>query len=285
MLTVLESIRLSTKYLEDKGVSEARLNAELLLAEVLQMKRLELYLSYEKPLSEKEKTLYREYLRRRGEREPLQYIVGHAEFYGESFLVNRKVLIPRPETEQLVEKIVKENLSPELIKIMDIGTGSGNIPIILKKEIPTADITGVDISNEALEIARENCKIILNDEVINFVQGDIFDENFTESFSDFNIIVSNPPYVSGEEFNSLEDEVKLFEPEIAVTDKANGLTFYERIADVATKALKNNGKLYLEVGHNESEEVKEILADKGFARIEVVQDYAGIDRIIKAERV
>ncbi len=284
MLTVLDAIKLSTEYLEEKGVKEARLNAELLLADVLKMKRLELYLSYEKPLSEKEKNAYREFLKRRGEREPLQYVLGYAEFYGERFSVNRNVLIPRPETELLVEKIVSENLSPDLISILDIGTGSGNIPIILKKEIPTAEITAVDISEEALEVASENCRKILNEEIIHFEKADIFDVNFTRLFSNFDIIISNPPYVSKDEFSELEDEVKIFEPEIAVTDKSDGLTFYKRIAEAASESLKPGGKLYFEIGHNEGKEVKQILTDKGFGKIEITKDYAEKDRIIRAEK-
>ncbi len=285
MLTVLEAIRLSTKYLEEKRVKEARLNAELLLADILNLKRLELYLSYEKPLNEKEKGKYREFLKRRGEHEPLQYILGYADFYGERFIVNRNVLIPRPETELLIEKICKENLSPEIISILDIGAGSGNISIMLKKEIPSAEITAVDISEEALKVASENAKRLLKNEEINFIQADIFSGDFPEQFSDIEIIVSNPPYVPIEEFEELDEEVKTFEPKKAVTDNGDGLSFYRRISEVAILSLKEGGKIYLEIGHKESNEVSSILERSGFANIEVTKDLSGIERIIRAEKL
>jgi release factor glutamine methyltransferase len=284
MLTVLQAIELSKKYLEEKGVKEARLNAELLLADILKMKRLELYLSYEKPLSEKEKIKYREYLKRRSEHEPLQYILGYAEFYGERFSVNHNVLIPRPETELLVEKIVKESLSPDLISILDIGTGSGIIPVILKKEIPTAEITAVDISNEALEVARNNSHEILNEDIIHFEQADIFGDDFPKRFSGYNIVVSNPPYVSLEEFNTLDSEVKDFEPKSAVTDNGDGFNFYRRIAELAELILLPKGKLYLEIGHSEAEKIVDLLKNAGLKNIEVTKDLAGIDRIVRGER-
>jgi release factor glutamine methyltransferase len=284
MLTVLQAIELSKKYLDEKGVKEARLNAELLLADILKMKRLELYLSYEKPLSEKEKTKYREYLRRRGEHEPLQYILGYTEFYGNKYIVNPSVLIPRPETELLVEKIAKENLSPDLIRVLDIGTGSGNIAISLKKELPTAEVTGVDKSDEALEVAELNCKKILGSEEVVFQQADIFDDDFPARFNGFDIVVSNPPYVSIEEFKTLDSEVKDFEPQSAVTDNSDGYNFYRRIAELANLLLLPKGKLYLEIGHSEAEGIVDMLRNSGLKNIEVTKDLAGIERIIKGER-
>ncbi len=284
MLTVLQAIQLSTKYLEEKEVKEARLNAELLLADILKMKRLELYLSYEKPLSEKEKSKYREYLKRRGEHEPLQYVLGYTEFYGNKFIVNPAVLIPRPETELLVEKIATENLSPDLIRILDIGTGSGNIAISLKKELPTAEVTAVDNSEDALKVAALNCKNILGPEFVDFQQVDVFDENFADRFSDYDIVVSNPPYVSIDEFNSLDSEVKNFEPKSAVTDNNDGYKFYRRIAELANLLLVPKGKLYLEIGHSEKEGIVDLLRENGLENIEVTKDLSGIDRIIKAEK-
>ena len=284
MLTVLQAIQLSTKYLEEKEVKEARLNAELLLADILKMKRLELYLSYEKPLSEKEKSKYREYLKRRGEHEPLQYVLGYTEFYGNKFIVNPAVLIPRPETELLVEKIATENLSPDLIRILDIGTGSGNIAILLKKELPTAEVTAIDNSEDALKVAALNCKNILGPEFVDFQQVDVFDENFADRFSDYDIVVSNPPYVSIDEFNSLDSEVKNFEPKSAVTDNNDGYKFYRRIAELANLLLVPKGKLYLEIGHSEKEGIVDLLRENGLENIEVTKDLSGIDRIIKAEK-
>ena len=285
MLSVLEAIKLSAEYLEKKGIESPRLNAELLLAEVLNLKRMELYLQFDRPLSEEEKNAYRTFLKLRGEKKPLQQILGHTEFMGEMFIVSSDVLIPRPETELLVEKIAND--FPNFTgKILDIGTGSGNIAIMLAKLLPDAEIFALDISPKALEIAQENEMKILSENKINFSRADVFsDEIFSNGENNkFEIIVSNPPYISKEEFEKLQAEVKDYEPRTALTDERDGLSFYERIAELGTQLLVPNGKIYFELGAGLSEKVKEILTRNNYATIEIIKDYAGIDRIIKAER-
>ncbi len=285
MLSVLEAIKLSAEYLEKKGIKSPRLNAELLLAEVLNLKRMELYLQFDRPLTEEEKNAYRTFLKLRGEKKPLQQILGHTEFMGETFVVSSDVLIPRPETELLIEKITND--FPNFTgKILDIGTGSGNIAIMLAKLLPDAEIFALDISPKALEIAQENEMKILSENKINFSRADVFsDEIFSNGENNkFEIIVSNPPYISKEEFEKLQAEVKDYEPRTALTDERDGLSFYERIAELGTQLLVPNGKIYFELGAGLSEKVKEILTRNNYATIEIIKDYAGIDRIIKAEK-
>ncbi len=281
MLTVLESLKLSADYLEKKGISSPRLNAELLLADILGLKRLELYLQFERPLTEMEKEKYRQYLSRRARNEPLQYILGYAEFMGEKFKVTPDVLIPRPETELLVEKIANEN--PLFNgKILDIGTGSGNIAVMLAKLIPEAEIWAFDVSEKALAVAKENAEKILGENRINFFKADVLRDDSESLCDGADIAVSNPPYISSEEFSELQPEVKNYEPEFALTDGGDGLSFYRVITEKSRYFLRRGGKIYFELGAGESEAVKEILAENGFSEIEITKDYAGIERIITA---
>jgi release factor glutamine methyltransferase len=283
ILTVLKAVELSAEYLKKKGIDEARPNAELLLADILNCKRLDLYLQFDRPLNEKEKSIYREYLSRRANGEPLQYITGEVEFYGLKLKVNPSVLIPRPETELLVEKIIEENKGKGELKILDIGTGSGNIAIALKVNLPGANIFSIDISEEALETARGNAELNGLQDGITFETADIFDENVITKFQDFDIIVSNPPYVSEKEMENIQREIKDYEPKEAVTDGTDGLKFFKRISSVAKMILKKGGKIYFEIGEGESEKVSEILSKEGFKNIEIEKDFSGIPRIVKGE--
>jgi len=245
-LTVLEAVNLSEEYLKKKGVSEARINAELLLAEILECKRLDLYLKFDRPLSAAETSVYREYLRRRGENEPLQYILGTAEFYGLKFEVNEEVLIPRPETELLIDQIIKAAGERESVKLLDIGTGSGNIPVSALRSLPNLSAVAVDLSETVLEIAKRNAVNNGVDERLSLIETDIF-ENEYGRLGEFDIIVSNPPYVAGSDFDSLQKEIKDFEPKNAVTDGKDGYSFYERISSIAGGLLKSEGGLMFEI--------------------------------------
>ena len=183
MITVLEAIKLSTDYLDKKNVESPRANAEILLAEVLNCKRLELYLSFDKPISENELSNYREFIKKRGMRIPLQYIIGFVEFYGLKIIVNQNVLIPRPETELLVEKIINDsssNFTKSNIRILDIGAGSGNISIALSKNLKNSNVLGIDISEKALEVAKQNAENNLVQNNIEFRKFDIKVDDITE---------------------------------------------------------------------------------------------------------
>lgn len=282
MLTVLEAVKLSTDYLQKKGIESPRLNAELLLAHLLNCKRLDLYLLFDRPLKENEIILYRELLKKRGSFVPLQYIIGNVEFYGLEFSVDSSVLIPRPETELLVDTIIEENKNTNL-KILDIGTGSGIIAIALAKSLEQPELFAIDISEAALANAKKNA--IKNDvtDRIKFLQLDVRSD-LTLIKESFDIIVSNPPYISKDEFPKLQTELRVFEPAIALTDYADGLSFFKIISEKAIRLLKNNGKLYFEIGKDQSDSVKKILQENGFANIQIKKDYQEIDRVISGEK-
>jgi release factor glutamine methyltransferase len=282
MLTVLEAIQKSTDYLEKKGIESSRLNAELLLAEILNCKRLDLYLRFERPLSEEEINKYREWIARRGKYEPLQYIIGKVEFYGLNFIVNNSVLIPRPETEILVETIVEQNKQRECLRILDIGTGSGIIPIALAKHLAGASVTTVDISSSALETAKLNAEANGVGDAITFIERDIFNMEYENAT--FDLIVSNPPYVSKEEYSLLQKEIVDYEPTLAVSDNEDGLKFYRFIIEKGKSWLAIGGKLYFEVGKDQSEKANEMMERKGYQNISVVKDYQQIERVIKGEK-
>lgn len=282
MITVLEAIKLSTEYLDKKGVESPRANAEILLAEILQCKRLELYLSFEKPLNEKELNQYREFIRQRGSRIPLQYITGHVEFFGMEFIVNHNVLIPRPETELLVEKIILENNKSTEFRILDIGIGSGNISVVLAKHLPKARVTGIDISESAINTAKQNAGLNLITDNLEIIRFDIFNDDLSQ-LNKYDIIVSNPPYISQEDYNELEPELKFHEPRIALTDGNNGFTFYKKIINSAAQLLYPGGKIYFEVGKDQHTKIFKILLENNFRNVHFLKDYSGIDRIIYGE--
>lgn len=284
MLTVIEAINSSAVYLDKKGIKSARLNSELLLAHVLCCKRLALYLSFDRPLQKDEIDSLRELIKRRSTFEPLQYIIGKVEFYGLEFEVNPSVLIPRPETELLVEKILNSVEKEEPLRIMDIGCGSGNISVVLAKYLPNAFITAIDISKSAIQTAENNAKLNSVEKQFVFLNKNILN-GFEIGEDHFDVIVSNPPYVSSVDFVNLEPELRLYEPKIALTDENDGLTFYRKISVIAKSILKDKGKLFFEIGAGQSQQVKNILSENGFARITIVQDYSEIDRIIIGERI
>lgn len=282
MLTVLEAIKLSTDYLEKKGVESARTNSELLLAEILNCKRLELYLAFDKPLSEEEVIAYREYLKKRGMRIPLQYILGYVDFYGYKFIVDQNVLIPRPETELLVEQVIKDNSAAGELRILDIGSGCGNISIVIADKMFNSDVTGIDISEKAILISEKNRDALLKKNNLNFLKFDILNDDI-EVLGKFDLVVSNPPYISLEDYNGLEPELKNYEPKISLTDNSDGLTFYKKIISVSKKILNPKGQLYFEIGKGQYKFITGMMIENGFSNLKIIKDYSGIERIIKGE--
>jgi release factor glutamine methyltransferase len=213
---------------------------------------------------------------------PIQYITGETKFYDLSFLVNKNVLIPRPETEELVNWIIEDaklNIQNSKFKILDIGTGSGCIPISIAKNLPNTEVYALDISKEALKIAKENA--LKNSTTINFIEADIL--NLKELPQKFDIIVSNPPYVRALEKTQMQQNVLANEPHLALfVEDTNALIFYDKIADLAKKHLTKNGKLYFEINQYLGKETVDLLQTKGFKNVQLKKDIFDADRMIKA---
>ncbi len=280
MHTVLELLQLTTGYFEKKQIESPRLNAELLLSHTLLCRRLDLYLMFDKPVKETELTAYREFVKQRGERVPLQYLVGDVEFYGLKFKTAKGALIPRPETELLVEKCLEAAVSFPDARILDIGCGSGNIVISLCANLENSSITAIDISEDALSLAVENAKAHILSERISFKKKDVLNEDCAD-LGQFDIIVSNPPYVKQADYAALQEEIVKYEPSIAVTDYADGFTFYRRIITLAEKLLNPRGILFFEMARDQTETIMELMRENNFTDIAVYKDLQSIERVIR----
>jgi release factor glutamine methyltransferase len=285
---VVQLINISARILDEKKISDARLNAELLLADVLNCSRFDLYLNFDKPLTKDELDRFRENIKRRINHEPLQYITGRTSFYGFDFIVNNKVLIPRPETELLVERILEDikKRSMSEVSIFEIGSGSGCISVSIAKSLLSGGtdvkIFSIDISEDSTEVAKENLKINnLSSDKVSFIVKDIFE--IEKLNRDFDYIISNPPYISYDEHKKLEMDVKDFEPEIALTDFGNGLKFYEKIFQLASGDVFN-GRIFCEIGFGQKDELIRILDKNKFKRYRFHNDYSSIPRILEAEK-
>lgn len=277
---LIDILNLSKEYLEKNGIDSPRLTAEYIICHVLEMDRMSLYLEFEKPLKNEEKIKIRELLIKRGKnKEPFQYIIGYEEFYGYKFKVDKNVLIPRPETELLVEAILEEIKNIENPKILDIGSGSGAIGITLALKRKDAVVLGVDISEEALKISNEN-KELNNANNIKFIKSDVFSEI---KYKEFDLIVSNPPYITEKDYSELMLEVK-HEPKTALVAADDGYYFYKKISKEAPLYLKNKGILAFELGINQYEKVKEYMLENSFINIKIKKDYGNIERIILGEK-
>lgn len=273
----VEILSKSIQYLKKFGVENARIDAEYIFSHVLNIKRNALVLNFNREITDDEKEKIREFLIRRGKkREPLQYILKEWEFYGLPFIVDERVLIPRPDTEILVEEckfLLEEVESP---KILDIGTGSGAIAITLAKLFPNSKVIGVDISSEALEIANKN-KELNNINNVEFILSDVFEKILEK---DFDLIVSNPPYISIDEYRELMPEVKNYEPRLALTDNGDGYYFYKKISKEAFEYLKKGGYLAFEIGYNQGEEVSKLMKKDGYDVKGVIRDYGDNQRVV-----
>lgn len=214
---------------------------------------------------------------------PIQYILNKADFYGEVFQVNESVLIPRQETEELVDLIIKNHKSSQNLKIIDIGTGSGCIPITLSKHLNNALVTTIDISKEAIKTAQENAKNLKTQ--VQFINADIFEWEYIFSDQQYNIIVSNPPYITPGEKQHMNQNVLAYEPELALfIEESAPLIFYDVISSFALKHLAPDGDLYFEINQYLGAEMKELMIKKGFEQVKLIKDINGADRIIHAKK-
>ncbi|HEX7119973.1 MAG TPA: peptide chain release factor N(5)-glutamine methyltransferase [Longimicrobiales bacterium] len=288
--TPLELARAAADYMAERGLENARLEAELLLASVLGLSRLELYLQHDRPLTAEEKEAFRARVRRRLKREPLQYIVGEAQFRELRLRVDPRVLIPRPETEVLVGEVLKWASaragdgadSADGLSAVDIGTGSGAIALSLAKEGPFARVVATDVSADALEVARENARRLELDARVEFRHGALWDA--LRPGERFDVVVSNPPYVAEAERASLAPEVAEWEPAQALFASGGGLDVIAALVDGAPDRLRPGGLLALEIGLGQAEAVVERIERRGaYGRPRVVKDLAGRERVVLAE--
>lgn len=280
---IIDLLKTVTEFLEQKGIENARLNAELLLGKVLGLNRVTLYVQFERPLSPTELDDYRELVRRRANHEPLQYILGETEFMGFTFKTAPGVLIPRPETELLVEETLKlkNQFNDTKPIIVDVGSGSGCIAISLARLWPQATIYATDVSETAVALTNENANLNEVEERITTVQHDIFSDWSTELPQQVDILLSNPPYISRSEMQSLPKEIKEFEPQTALTDGMDGLKFYRRFFSLITEGIVSTKFLLLELSGTQSQKIIELSKNYGLNQIEVIPDLNRIDRILK----
>ncbi|MBA3816979.1 MAG: peptide chain release factor N(5)-glutamine methyltransferase [Parachlamydiaceae bacterium] len=280
MRTILEILTLSTDYLTRKGILQPRLQAEELVSQSLGLKRMDLYIQFDRPLVDEELSKCRDWLQRRGQGEPLQYIHGQVDFFDCMIKVTSAVLIPRQETEILVDKISKvlahETLANKVL--WDICCGSGCIGIALKKRFPDLTVCLSDISAEALTVAAENAKS--NFVEVELLEGDLL-LPFKEKFSDF--VVCNPPYISEKEFSALDIEVRAHEPRRALISGESGLEFYKRLANDLPSHLNSGSKVWFEIGANQGQAVQSLFQGAFWKKCCVENDWSGHERFFSLE--
>ena len=277
-MTVLEVLQSSTDYFKKRKIESPRLNAEHLLAHVLDRKRLDLYLEFERELEEAELVPLRDLVRRRGEGEPLQHLLGTVEFCGHTFLCDKRAMVPRPETEQLVELLMSDVGGQRSdFRMLDVGTGSGVIALSLAAEFPNAQMQATDISDVALELARENAARLGLNERVHFAKGDLL-EGIED---DFDLIVANLPYVSTQDRQSLSREV-LRDPEVAIFAGERGDELVRQLIEQAGTRLRPGGLLALEIGIGQNDALLSLLAEKNYHDIESKNDYSSTTRFLFA---
>jgi len=285
--TILKILKWTTSYFKSHHIDSSRLTAEIFLANVLDVNRIDLYLRFDQPLSALELGEFKKLIRRRVNREPVAYITGSQEFFGINFEVTPDVLIPRPETEFLVEEALKKipdnHLS--LNHIIDIGTGSGAIIVSLATNRPGHHYFASDKAEIAVTIAAKNAKKNGLKDKISFFAGDLFSP-LREKNEQFDMILSNPPYIEQTQIAALEPEVRQFEPVAALDGGGDGLAIVRQIILSASGFLKQNGILMLEIGYDQRERVERIITESGnYSGIEFIKDYSGHDRVVVMRKI
>jgi release factor glutamine methyltransferase len=286
-VTVLEAIQRSTEFLAKKGVDSPRLQTELLLAHLLRRPRMQLYLNFARELTPPEVEGFRELVKRRGQREPLQHILGSTSFCGLEIAVSRHVLVPRPETELLAERGWTflqhlSTLNPQPATALDFGTGSGCLAIALAFKCPAAQVQAIDLSLEALAVARDNAARHAVVERIQFRHGDGFAA--VPAGTQFDLIISNPPYIPSAEIAALQPEVRDYDPRGALDGGPDGLDYYRRLAAESAPFLSPGGRLMVEFGDGQAESVRGILQPQKWIVETIQEDYNHQPRILIARR-
>ena len=279
--TIESLIRWATEDFRGRGIDSPRLDAEVLLAFALKTTRMQLIIDAKRPLGDAELTCFRELVKRRRKKEPVAYVRGEREFYGRNFSVDRRVLVPRPDTETLVEVALKRTAHVSMsMRALDLCTGSGCVAITLGRERVTSRIFATDISGDALDVARKNA-LRLGAYNVAFVKGDLFVP--VSAFAGparFDVITANPPYIPRAEIDTLMADVRDFEPRLALDGGADGLDLIRRIVADAPRFLAANGTLALEVGAGEAGPVQELFEARGFTSVSATRDYGRIERVV-----
>lgn len=277
---VIDILKWGEDYFQSKDFKSPKQEIEWLLCDILNYKRVDLYVQFEQPVSRDELNKLRRWIKRRIKREPIQYITGTTEFYGYKIYVNKHVLIPRPETERLVDVALQCIGDMKSARILDVGTGSGCISIGIAGENSSTAITAIDFSLNALNVAKKNALFNKIDN-IKFIEMDFLNTLPSENFD---VLISNPPYISKVEMDKTMVEVRDYEPKIALTDNKDGLLFYRRIANFAKTILNPKGWIILEVGiGSHPQKVKALFQKAGYNQLELIQDFNGNDRVIKIQ--
>ena len=280
--TIKRALDWTVQYFHKHGIPQPRLSAELLLAGALKCRRIDLYLQFDRILSRQERTVFRQFIKRRVQREPVQYILGEAEFFGLNFKVSPAVLIPRPETELLVEKALEEaeRFKDQPLRVLDVGTGSGCIIVALGKHLPRAQLWAVDSSPDALAVARENAR--RHNLQVHFLEGR-FEQLAPQLPATFQLIVSNPPYIAEQEKDLLEPEVVAFEPSEALFAAPDALAAYRNWLPAFHRLLDERGTILVETAYNQSQVVCQLFANFKF-QTTIVKDYQDYGRVVIARR-
>lgn len=288
MVSIGQLLREGTEKLQIAGISTPRLDAEVLLDDLLDVERIYLHMYPEREVSKKVQESFWCRIEKRTNHMPIQYIVNKQEFMGLDFKVEEGVLIPRGDTEILVEKVIniyENNYSPNKVKIMDIGTGSGAIVVSLAKYINNSLLTAIDISPKALDVAKKNASAHCVENRITFLEGSLFNPiHGKDEYKTYDFIISNPPYIPRAVVETLHPGVKDYEPRLALDGGEDGLDFYREITIVAKDYLKDEGWLLFEIGHDQGESVSRLLNINGFRKVEVLKDLAGLDRVVLGKK-
>jgi release factor glutamine methyltransferase len=281
MLTLIEVVKKTSAFFASRGIESPRLNAELLVGHALGLPRMRLYIEFERPINESELATIRELVRRRGRHEPMQHIVGFTEFFGLRLKSDRRALIPRPETELLVETVIARCTKPPS-RILDLGTGGGALALAFAKAFPLSAVTAIDASSEALSLAAENAESTGLGGRVTLVESDWFDQ--LPAGETYDLIVSNPPYLSAEETAAAAPEVREHEPARALTAADGGFADIGRIAAGSASFLATGGMLAVETGIGHHARLAAVLLGAGYGRTESISDLTGRDRFVLAWR-
>ncbi len=276
-----EILKRGETFLKKSNIKNAHLDAELILSKAINTKREEVLLNINKKINNKDIYKFKKYLLRRKQKEPIAYILGFKYFWKYKFYVNKSVLIPRPDTELVIEEFLKLVSKNKSIKILDIGTGSGCIVISLIKERPNCIATGIDISIKAINVAKTNAKLHHLENKVNFINIDI--DKYKSYNYDF--IISNPPYINSIDYNRLDDDIKFHEPKVALSGGFDGMKDIKKVIIKSKKLLKRNGKLILEIGYKQKDRSIKLLVENGYFINKVSKDLSGNDRCIVSTKL